>query len=543
MDNGNNGNGNGNGNGNDNDNKNASTGIETNVDEMSNNEGMNNGTSKTPAVEQEASKSVNSKAPKQDATETSTTVGEDKNDDGKYNNKTNNDNDNDDNDNDNDNDNSGSSKGEHALSTMETAVGSDDDDHNNHNKTNISSSNKDNRGSQPEEPSNNNNNNKPPSIGTRLCKIYADNEFLILVIVAILLALAYPPLGDKYLAPDITATWIAVCIIFVFAGLGLKTDEFSKAFQQIWFNSYVQVFNFGFVSVIVYVVTRGLEAANILSQDLADGMVVSACLPMTINMVLVLTKSGGGDESLAIVNSAAGNLVGVFLSPILILGYLGVTGDVNLGEVFYKLALRVVLPVAVGQAMQKTMPKVVAFYKKHKANFKRFQEFALVFIVYTVFCTTFENGSSASIGDIFLMVLFVFLFLVSFMAAAWISLGILFKNHPQMRVMGLFGCTHKTVAMGVPLINAIYGSDAAVGLYTLPLLIWHTMQLVIGTFLAPRLAFFVEREKERLGQADTSADDEEEMNLDEPATTTDLENIPASSPQSEMLKDEPSERS
>jgi hypothetical protein len=38
-----------------------------------------------------------------------------------------------------------------------------------------------------------------------------------------------------------------------------------------------------------------------------------------------------------------------------------------------------------------------------------------------------------------------------------------------------------------------------VGLYTLPLLIWHPMQLVIGTFLAPKLAKFVEREHERLG--------------------------------------------
>lgn len=74
--------------------------------------------------------------------------------------------------------------------------------------------------------------------------------------------------------------------------------------------------------------------------------------------------------------------------------------------------------------------------------------------------------------------------------------------------MGLYGCTHKTVAMGVPLINAIYEDNAAVGLYTLPLLIWHPMQLVIGTFLAPRLSAFVEREKERLGITDDENDED-----------------------------------
>lgn len=56
--------------------------------------------------------------------------------------------------------------------------------------------------------------------------------------------------------------------------------------------------------------------------------------------------------------------------------------------------------------------------------------------------------------------------------------------------------------MGIPLINAIYEGNPAIGLYTLPLLIWHPMQLVIGTMLAPKLAAFVERENERLGIAE-----------------------------------------
>jgi sodium/bile acid cotransporter 7 len=45
-------------------------------------------------------------------------------------------------------------------------------------------------------------------------KFYAQYEFLILVIVAICLAKAYPPLGAEYLQPQITSTWIAVIFIF-----------------------------------------------------------------------------------------------------------------------------------------------------------------------------------------------------------------------------------------------------------------------------------------------------------------------------------------
>ena len=60
--------------------------------------------------------------------------------------------------------------------------------------------------------------------------------------------------------------------------------------------------------------------------------------------------------------------------------------------------------------------------------------------------------------------------------------------------------------MGVPLINAIYEDNPLVGLYTLPLLIWHPMQLVVGSFLAPYLMAFVNAEKERLGISDDDDD-------------------------------------
>ncbi|EJK44311.1 hypothetical protein THAOC_37158, partial [Thalassiosira oceanica] len=149
--------------------------------------------------------------------------------------------------------------------------------------------------------------------------VYAKHSFLILVIVAILVAYAYPPLGAKYLAPDITATWIAVMFIFVLAGMGIKTEEFAKAFQRLGFNAFVQVFNFGACSGIVFGFSRLMLMAGALPQSLADGMTICACLPITVNMVLVLTKSAGGDEASAIFNAAFGNLTGVFLSPALIL--------------------------------------------------------------------------------------------------------------------------------------------------------------------------------------------------------------------------------
>lgn len=359
------------------------------------------------------------------------------------------------------------------------------------------------------------------SFWTRLVNFYFTYEFLILVLLVILLARAYPPLGADYLQPEITATWIAVIFIFVLAGLGLKTSEFAKALQRLKFNVFVQAFNFGVVSSITFGFSRAMVEIGALSQNLADGMVICTCLPLTINMVLVLTKAGGGDEASAIFNAAFGNLVGVFLSPLLILMYLGVTGDVDLGDVFYKLGLRVVLPLFVGQVLQKTNKGVVKFVQAHKKFFKKAQMYTLVFIVYTVFCRTFDDDeSSSSVGEIFLMIAFQFLLLCTVMVLAWYSLKLFFPDEPTLRVMGLFGCTHKTVAMGIPLINAIYEGNSNIGAYTLPLLIWHPMQLIIGSALAPRLVAFVDAEKERLGIDQEAEGELEETTVSQQEETT-----------------------
>ena len=47
-----------------------------------------------------------------------------------------------------------------------------------------------------------------------LHRIYRTNEFVILIIVSIILAKAYPPLGAKHVYPRITSSWIVVVFIF-----------------------------------------------------------------------------------------------------------------------------------------------------------------------------------------------------------------------------------------------------------------------------------------------------------------------------------------
>ena len=44
------------------------------------------------------------------------------------------------------------------------------------------------------------------------------------------------------------------------------------------------------------------------------------------------------------------------------------------------------------------------------------------------------------------------------------------------------------------MLQAMFEGNPKLGMYTLPLLVWHPLQLLIGTALAPRLATWVDKE-------------------------------------------------
>jgi solute carrier family 10 (sodium/bile acid cotransporter), member 7 len=353
------------------------------------------------------------------------------------------------------------------------------------------------------------------SFCTEVQSFLREQELLLLILAAIGLARIFPIPGVYWVHPEITATWLAVVFIFILAGLGLQTSEFAKAFQNVRFNVTIQFFSFFFVSGFVYVISQQLVHHHILNNSaLADGMVICSCLPMAINTVIVITKSANGDEASAVFNAAAANLVGVFVSPFLILFYLGLHGTMNPVDVFIELTVRVLLPVLVGQVLQR-VPLVQQYVvSKYKSLFKQLQQYCLVFIIYTVFCQTFlphseETASSSgskipvlSTSDVATMILCQFFLLISVMGLAWLLLKYSFPASPKLRVMGFVGCTFKTVAAGVPLVNAMYAqtNPELVGMYTLPLLVWHPMQLILGSLLAPHLAAFVSREEEMARQ-------------------------------------------
>jgi solute carrier family 10 (sodium/bile acid cotransporter), member 7 len=221
------------------------------------------------------------------------------------------------------------------------------------------------------------------TVFNKVSAFYWAYDFPINILIIICIARAYPKFGAVTVMPKISAGWVATGIIFVISGLGLKTAELFKVmFKHVAFNAFVEIFNFGVVSSIVFGVSRALAASGAIPQALADGFAIAACLPMSINAVIILTQSAHGDEAAAIFHTAVGNIAGIFLSPFLIVKYLpSVTADVELLQVFKELTYKVIFPLIAGQILHLACKPLREFYFAHKKRFKKIQEYSLVFIV------------------------------------------------------------------------------------------------------------------------------------------------------------------
>jgi SBF-like CPA transporter family (DUF4137) len=182
---------------------------------------------------------------------------------------------------------------------------------------------------------------------------------------------------------------------------------------------------------------------------------------------------------------------------------------VNVRGVFSNLFWIVVLPMLAGWFLHNYVEPANRLYVEHRRRFKKAQESCLVFIVYCTFCRKWLAtsadagaeiaGTTAGISEVAFMILLEAALMATLMGIAWISLGYLFPHEPELRVTGLFACFFKTIALGVPLIGSLYKGHPDLALYTLPILVWHPLQLVVGSMMVPALQSYIRRERAHLG--------------------------------------------
>ena len=290
-------------------------------------------------------------------------------------------------------------------------------------------------------------------------------------------------LGDLLALPaaDLLRT---ACIvgIFLIGGLTLRTGQLGRAAAHGRLHALTQGISLGLIPLLFVALDAPLAAAG-LAQSLRDGLIVLACVPTTVTSCVVYTRLAGGNEAAALFNATLGNLLGILVTPQLLLWLLGRTAGVDALVIVTKLGLMVVLPVLVGQLLR--LPWA-ARVDRHRAALKRLSNACLLTILFLVFVGTFASplavGGRTLLGVSFLvMTMRVVLLGLAWALSALPGLGLDRGDRIAVAITG----TQKTVVLGLPMIGLLFAGDPEAGLLSLPLLIYHPAQLIIDGLLAP----------------------------------------------------------
>jgi len=275
----------------------------------------------------------------------------------------------------------------------------------------------------------------------------------------------------------------AVFFLFLLNGLRLPRDQVLRGLVDWRFHGALAVWVFGAMLFGGWALWQiGL---GVLPPMLALGFLYLGALPSTVQSATVYTSLANGNVAHAVVAAALLNVLGVFLSAPLFALLAGGDAVPFSAEVLLKIALILLLPFALGQALQ---PRLGWIVTENPALTKWTDRVPISLAVYVAMSAAVNEGIWGRVEPIAWLGLLVGvgLFLVYANAGSWFAAGAMGLDRGD-RTAFLFGGSQKSLAMGAPLATILF-APAVAGVILLPLLVYHFFQLVLAAPLANSLA-------------------------------------------------------
>ncbi|KAK9464465.1 putative sodium bile acid cotransporter [Lipomyces arxii] len=353
---------------------------------------------------------------------------------------------------------------------------------------------------------------------TKLFWFLVGEWFVIGMGVAVALAYKFPNVAKNHghIRADITIEYVAVAIIFVISGLNIPRAKLITQAANWKAHLVTQCISFLVTPAIAFGFASAARVSNNpnISQWILVGIIVTGCTPTTVSSNVVMTRESHGNESLSLIEVSIGNLLGAFITPALVQMFLGPhtgfkygnpTNDISLrslyADVMKQLGLAVFIPLFVGQVVQfffSTQTK----YVLTKFKLAKVGSFCLLLLIWHSFSNSFAANafnqvSHASVIMVcFLNVgLYLLFTVICFLAARFPLLPEKYHFSKQDTIAIMLCGAAKTVALGVPLINAQYGrSPDLVGLVAIPLVLYQGEQILVAQILVPIFRRWVQPE-------------------------------------------------
>ncbi|XP_074723527.1 sodium/bile acid cotransporter 7 isoform X7 [Strix uralensis] len=307
--------------------------------------------------------------------------------------------------------------------------------------------------------------------------------FILGIVLVIAVARLEPAVGVKGgpLKPEITITYIAVSAIFFNSGLSLKTEELTSALMHVKLHLFVQIFTLVFFPTAIWLFLQLLSITPI-NEWLLKGLQTVGCMPPPVSSAVILTKAVGGNE-------------GIVITPLLLLLFLGSSSSVPFTSIFSQLFMTVVVPLIIGQIVRRYIKD---WLERKKPPFGAISSSVLLMIIYTTFCDTFANPNI----DLDKFSLIIIVFIIFSVQMSFMFLTFLFSTRnnssftPADTVAIIFCSTHKSLTLGIPMLKIVFAGYEHLSLISVPLLIYHPAQILLGSLLVPTIkSWMVSRQK------------------------------------------------
>ena len=226
------------------------------------------------------------------------------------------------------------------------------------------------------------------------------------------------------------------------------------------------------------------SAGYVLPPLLALGFVFLGTLPSTVQSATAYTSLAGGNVASSVVAAALLNIIGVFVTAPLFSLLAGSHAAVFDGAGLVKVMAILLLPFALGQALQGRLGNWVAGHRQLVVWMDRS---SIAIAVYVAFSNAVRQGIWGRIDAIGWAGLIAgcAALLVFGYGGSWLLARVVGLERGD-RIATMFAGAQKSIAMGAPLATVLF-PPAAAGVILLLTLAYHLAQLIVAAPLASRL--------------------------------------------------------
>ncbi len=224
----------------------------------------------------------------------------------------------------------------------------------------------------------------------------------------------------------------------------------------------------------------------LVGDELYLGVLYLCALPATVQSAIAFTSLARGNVSAAICSAAASSLLGIFLTPLLVMLLLGAEGDTGSSlDAVLKIVMQLLVPFVAGQIARRW---IGAWVKRNARWLKIVDQGSILLVVYTAFSDAVVSGLWQSVSLQHLAGLFVVCgILLAVVLLGTRLLGRWLGFNLEDRITILFAGSKKSLATGVPMAQVLF-VGSGIGAMILPLMLFHQIQLMVCAVLAQRYA-------------------------------------------------------